>query len=179
MTPSWIVTSFDWEVGSTTSPLNFLPSNSCTHCGAVLAGAAPVAAFCAEAIVEHRKTVGPFETTGPLADLIAAQARGPRKKIHPATRTFQALRIAVNDELGQIERLMPLLPRLLKPGGRVGVISFHSLEDRLVKRYFKDQFMSGLEAELMPSTKKPIAGATEDVHNPRSRSAKLRVAVKK
>lgn len=128
----------------------------------------------AETIIEHR----PFETTGPLAELIAAHSRG-RKKIHPATRTFQALRIAVNDELGQIERLLPLLPKLLKQGGRVGVISFHSLEDRLVKRYFKDQFDAGFEAELMPATKKPIAGATEDVHNPRSRSAKLRVAVKK
>jgi 16S rRNA (cytosine1402-N4)-methyltransferase len=129
----------------------------------------------AEQVVANR----PFKDTESLADLIAASSRGRWKRIHPATRTFQALRIAVNDELGQIQALLPLLPKLLKPGGRIGVISFHSLEDRLVKRYFKDQFEAGFEAELMPLTKKPIAGATEDVHNPRSRSAKLRVAVKK
>jgi 16S rRNA (cytosine1402-N4)-methyltransferase len=129
----------------------------------------------AELIVAHR----PFESTEPLAELIKANHRGKWKKIHPATRTFQALRIAVNDELGQIEALLPLLPKLLKQDGRVGIISFHSLEDRLVKRYFKEQEASGFEAELLPSTKKPIAGDTEDVHNPRARSAKLRVAVKK
>lgn len=129
----------------------------------------------AELIVDNR----PFETTGPLAQLIAENHRGKRMKIHPATRTFQALRIAVNDEIGQIEAMLPLLPKLLKQGGRVGIISFHSLEDRPVKRYFKDQAVSGFEAELMPTTKKPIAGDIEDVHNPRSRSAKLRVAVKK
>jgi 16S rRNA (cytosine1402-N4)-methyltransferase len=121
----------------------------------------------------------PLSTTGELANLIKQVYRGKWKKIHPATRTFQALRIAVNDELKQVEDLLPLLPRLLKAGGRVGIISFHSLEDRLVKRYFKDQFESGFEAELQPLTKKPIAGSINDVHNPRSRSSKLRVAVKK
>lgn len=129
----------------------------------------------AEAIVDSR----PFKTTGELGALIADTVRGRKGKIHPATRTFQALRIAVNDELGQVERILPLLPKLLKPGGRVGVISFHSLEDRLVKRYFKDQADSGYEAELQILTKKPLSGVTEDVHNPRSRSAKLRAAVKK
>jgi 16S rRNA (cytosine1402-N4)-methyltransferase len=129
----------------------------------------------AEAIIANR----PFKSTEALATVIAENHRGRWQKIHPATRTFQSLRIAVNDELGQIERTLPLLPKLLNKGGRVGVISFHSLEDRLVKRYFKDQFELGLEAELDPVTKKPILGATEDVHNPRSRSAKLRVAVKK
>jgi 16S rRNA (cytosine1402-N4)-methyltransferase len=129
----------------------------------------------AELIIANR----PFETTEELATLIAEHHRGKWHKIHPATRTFQSLRIAVNDELGQIERTVPLLPKLLSKNGRVGVISFHSLEDRLVKRYFKEQFEQGLEAELEPVTKKPILGATEDVHNPRSRSAKLRVAVKK
>ena len=129
----------------------------------------------AEAVIANR----PFESTEDLATLIAETHRGRWQKIHPATRTFQSLRIAVNDELGQIERTLPLLPKLLNKGGRVGVISFHSLEDRLVKRYFKDQFELGLEADLEPVTKKPIPGATEDVHNPRSRSAKLRVAVKK
>jgi 16S rRNA (cytosine1402-N4)-methyltransferase len=128
-----------------------------------------------ELIVKNR----PFSSTEELAELIKANTRGKWAKIHPATRTFQALRIAVNDELGQIKQVLPLLPQLLNEGGRVGVISFHSLEDRLVKSYFKDQFESGFEAELAPVTKKPSLGATEDVHNPRARSAKLRVAVKK
>ena len=117
--------------------------------------------------------------TRELADLIKANYRGKWKKTHPATRTFQAIRIAVNDELKQVEDLMPLLPRLLKTGGRVGIISFHSLEDRIVKRYFKEQQQAGLEAEILPVTKKPLAGSIYDVHNPRARSAKLRVAVKK
>jgi 16S rRNA (cytosine1402-N4)-methyltransferase len=129
----------------------------------------------ASAIVANR----PLSQTGEVADLIKSIYRGKWKKIHPATRTFQALRIAVNDELRQVEDLMPLLPDLLKLGGRVGVISFHSLEDRIVKQYFKDQFESGYEGQLLPVTKKPIAGSINDVHNPRARSSKLRVAVKK
>jgi len=129
----------------------------------------------AKAIAMNR----PLSTTGELADLIKQNYRGKWKKTHPATRTFQSLRIAVNDELKQVEDLLPYLPQLLKKGGRVGVISFHSLEDRLVKRYFKEQFDAGFEAVLQPLTKKPIAGDINDVHNPRSRSAKLRVAVKK
>lgn len=127
------------------------------------------------AIVKAR----PLKTTDELANLIKDNYRGKWKKTHPATRTFQALRIAVNQELRQIEELLPLLPKLLKPGGRVGVISFHSLEDRLVKRYFKEQFDAGYEATLQPLTKKPLDGVTYDVHNPRSRSSKLRGAVKK
>ncbi len=134
----------------------------------------PVAKRIARAIVTDR----PFETTDQLALTIQAAIRGPRKKIHPATRTFQAIRIEVNDELGQIERLLPLLPNLLNTKGRVGIISFHSLEDRLVKQYFAKQQADGYEAELTVLTKKPIDGKTYDVHNPRSRSAKLRVAVK-
>ena len=129
----------------------------------------------AENIVANR----PFEDTETLAAVIKQNYRGRQGKIHPATRTFQALRIAVNDELGQVKAILPLLPKLLNAGGRVGVISFHSLEDRLVKRFFKEQTDSGLEAELQVLTKKPISGATDDVHNPRSRSAKLRIAVKK
>ena len=81
----------------------------------------------AEAITTHR----PLHTTEELAELIKQSYRGKWKKIHPATRTFQALRIAVNEELRQIEEVLPLLPKLLKQGGRVGVISFHSLEDRI------------------------------------------------
>lgn len=134
----------------------------------------PLARRIAQAIVAGR----PFHTTKELAEAIEHISRGPRKRIHPATRTFQALRIEVNDELKQVEDVLPLLPKLLKPGGRVGVISFHSLEDRIVKRYFAEQIADGYEAEFTVLTKKPILG-TEDVHNPRSRSAKLRVAVKK
>ena len=129
----------------------------------------------ANAIVVNR----PLSNTKELADLIKNVYRGKWRKIHPATRTFQAIRIAVNDELRQVEDLLPLLPDLLKPGGRVGIISFHSLEDRLVKRYLKEQFDAGFEAELLPLTKKPIAGNIYDVHNPRARSSKLRGAVKK
>ncbi|HEU0266678.1 MAG TPA: 16S rRNA (cytosine(1402)-N(4))-methyltransferase RsmH [Candidatus Saccharimonadaceae bacterium] len=129
----------------------------------------------ATAIAKHR----PFHTTDELATLIEQISPRGRRKIHPATRTFQALRIAVNHELEQIETLLPLIPQLLEPGGRVGVISFHSLEDRLVKRYFKAERDAGYEAELTILTKKPLSGSDNDVHNPRSRSAKLRVAVKK
>lgn len=121
----------------------------------------------------------PLSTTGELADLILGEHRGKWQRTHPATRTFQALRIATNDELEQVSSLMPLLPKLLSAGGRAGIISFHSLEDRIVKQYFKEQASAGYESELTVLTKKPIEGATEDVHNPRSRSAKLRIAVKK
>jgi len=136
-------------------------------------GEEPHAKRIAQAIVEHR----PYTTTGQLAGAIAQTVRR-RGKIHPATRTFQALRIELNQELEQVKRLLPLLPRLLKPGGRVAVISFHSLEDRLVKQYFADVAQSGYEAELQILTKKPITGANNDVTNPRARSAKLRAAAK-
>lgn len=128
----------------------------------------------AQAIVSTR----PIQDTETLRKVIEVTVGRTSKKIHQATRTFQALRIAVNEELRQVEELLPLLPKLLKSGGRVGIISFHSLEDRLVKRYFKQQHTSGYESELQLVTKKPLDGATYDVHNPRSRSSKLRVAVK-
>lgn len=128
----------------------------------------------AQAIVKDR----PYETTLALADTIKKSHVGKWQKIHPATRTFQAIRIQINQELQQIETMLPLLPKLLASGGRVGIISFHSLEDRLVKRYFAEQAASGYEAELTILTRKPRSGS-EDVHNPRARSAKLRVAVKK
>ena len=130
-------------------------------------------------IVEAIRTNRPIRTTKELSDLILSQHRGGWQKTHPATRTFQALRIATNEEIKQVENLLPRLSKLLNNGGRVGIISFHSLEDRLVKQYFKDQDEAGLEASLKLLTKKPIDGATYDVHNPRSRSAKLRAAVKK
>lgn len=129
----------------------------------------------AAGIVEKR----PFSSTTELADMIAHLHRGKWQRVHPATRTFQALRIEVNQELAQVEAILPLLPRLLHQNGRVGVISFHSLEDRLVKQFFKEQSSAGFEAELQLLNKKPLDGATYDVHNPRSRSAKLRGAVKK
>lgn len=133
------------------------------------------AAIYAGAITKSR----PIRNTEQLAQTIVQAHRGSWKKIHPATRTFQAIRIAVNDELGQVRELLPLIPKLLKPGGRVGIISFHSLEDRLVKHYFAEQKDSGYEAELTVLTPHPVSGATHDVHNPRARSAKLRAAVKK
>jgi 16S rRNA (cytosine1402-N4)-methyltransferase len=133
----------------------------------------------ARAIAREIIAARPITTTDELAEVVKKAYRGKWTRVHPATRTFQAIRIALNDELGQIEQTLPLLPRILRPGGRVAIISFHSLEDRLVKRFFKEQAESGYEAELQLLTKHPISGATEDVHNPRARSAKLRAAVKK
>jgi len=128
----------------------------------------------ARAIVRAR----PITTTGELARVVAAAAPAMKgEKIHPATKTFQALRIYVNDELGEIRSLLGSAPSLLKPGGRLAVISFHSLEDRLVKDDFRERSRTG-EYEVL--TKKPVT-ATEDEmeRNPRARSAKLRVAEKK
>ena len=117
----------------------------------------------------------PFESTTQLADAIANETRNSR--IHPATKVFQAVRIVVNDELSIIENTLPLLPKLLKPGGRLAIITFHSLEDRLVKDFFKDASSRGEESELKIITQKPIpAEKVELVNNPRARSAKLRVA---
>jgi 16S rRNA (cytosine1402-N4)-methyltransferase len=137
-------------------------------------GEEPFAARIAQAIAHAR----PVKTTAELADVVAKVYRGRRGKTHPATRTFQALRIAVNDELNQLSATLQLLPDLLSPGGRVAVISFHSLEDRLVKLFFNEQARAGYEATLSLITKHPIEGATEDVSNPRARSAKLRAAAK-
>lgn len=138
----------------------------------------------ARAIIAAR----PLTSTRQLAEVIAAAQRGPRQKIHPATRAFQALRIAVNDELGAVERVLPAAIDLLRPGGRLAVISFHSLEDRIVKQTFKDEATGCIcpprqpictcdhEARVRLVTRKPIT-ATEDeiMGNPRSRSAKLRI----
>jgi len=126
----------------------------------------------AKRIVERRREK-PFATTADLAEIVRQSVpRTPdTRRIHPATRTFQALRIAVNDEMGSLERLLALLPRFVKPGGRVGIISFHSLEDRRVKQAFRDH------PAWEPLTKKPVEpGDDEARRNPRARSAKLRVA---
>lgn len=127
----------------------------------------------AREIASHR----PIYTTKQLADLILAKSRFSHT--HPATKVFQAIRIAVNDELSEIEKSLPLLPKLLNKDGRVGIITFHSLEDRLVKDYFKEAASHGEESELSLLNKKPIVAANDElVINPRARSAKLRVAVR-
>ena len=129
----------------------------------------------ARVIVHHR----PIQTTKELAELIRVRIHG-YSKIHPATKIFQAIRIAVNDELGQIEKTLPLLPQLLNKDGRLGIITFHSLEDRLVKDFYKKASSHGEESTLAILTKKPIiADPQELVINPRARSAKLRVAIKR
>ncbi|HET7673104.1 MAG TPA: 16S rRNA (cytosine(1402)-N(4))-methyltransferase RsmH [Candidatus Saccharimonadales bacterium] len=129
----------------------------------------------AERLVEQR----PYETTDELAKKIA-QLQGRKGRIHPATKVFQALRIAVNNELAQLEEALPLWISMLARGGRIGVISFHSLEDRLVKQAFKDYGGNRYDAGLHIVTKKVVtAGKNEVVFNPRSRSAKLRVAQRK
>ncbi|WP_263379107.1 16S rRNA (cytosine(1402)-N(4))-methyltransferase RsmH [Granulicella paludicola] len=127
----------------------------------------------ARAIVRAR----PVTTTAELARIVSACAPPIKgEKIHPATRTFQALRIRVNDELGEIQSLLKSAESLLKPGGRVVLISFHSLEDRLVKDKFKEAAADG---RLDVLTRKPVvATEQESLRNPRSRSAKLRAAEK-
>ncbi|GAC1499002.1 MAG: 16S rRNA (cytosine(1402)-N(4))-methyltransferase RsmH [Candidatus Saccharimonadales bacterium] len=134
----------------------------------------PKAKKIAKLIVESR----PIESTARLA-AIASQAWPGYSRVHPATRTFQALRIAVNDELNMLEMSLPLWFELLAPGGRIAIISFHSLEDRLVKQALKESAGDRYDAELKLLTKRPVtASKTESVLNPRSRSAKLRAAVK-
>lgn len=137
-------------------------------------GDEPHAQRIAKAIIQAR----PLTTTTQLADVVTKIYRGRRGKTHPATRTFQALRMAVNHELEQLSDTLKLIPDLLRPGGRVAIISFHSLEDRLVKHFLKEEDQAGYEARLRGLTKQPVSGATTDVHNPRARSAKLRAAVK-
>ena len=124
----------------------------------------------ARRIVEARKG-DPITTTARLADVVRRAVPGKWGPIDPATRTFQALRIAVNDELGQLESTLAALPDWLKPGGRAAVISFHSLEDRRVKHAFRD------DPRLNVLTRKPVTATPEELQsNPRARSAKLRAA---
>ena len=130
----------------------------------------------ARAIVRAR----PIRTTAHLAQVISAalrsmkQGHGAREKIHPATRTFQAIRIFVNRELDDLRALMDAAPEVLRPGGRLVVISFHSLEDRIVKDALRDGRSAGIYNVL---TKKPVEASEGEIdRNPRSRSAKLRAA---
>ncbi len=127
----------------------------------------------ARAIVRAR----PITTTAELARIVSAAAPSMKgDKIHPATRTFQALRIRVNNELGEIQSLLKSAGSLLKPGGRLVLISFHSLEDRLVKDAFRE---AGRAKVFEVLTKKPVvADEQEQMRNPRSRSAKMRAAEK-
>lgn len=137
-------------------------------------GEEPKAANIAQRIVDSR----PITTTVQLADIVKRAWPG-HSRIHPATRTFQAIRIAVNDELTMLEQSLPLMSQLLAPGGRLAVISFHSLEDRIVKRFLATVAGNRYDAELQLLTKRPVtAGPHEIVFNPRARSAKLRAAVK-
>lgn len=131
----------------------------------------------AEGIVRTRERQV-ISTTGELVEIISRSIprRYLRSRIHPATRTFQALRLAVNRELENIDKGIRAGVQILKPGGKIVVISFHSLEDRLVKQIFIDKKDNG---EVVILTKKPIvSGELEKKGNPRSRSAKLRAAVK-
>lgn len=142
----------------------------------------------ARKIVENR----PLRTTFQLAELVRSASGASKGKIDPATRTFQAIRIAVNDELNAIEKAIPSLIALLKPKGRLAVISFHSLEDRLVKQAFRRESIDclcppeqllctcGHQASVKILTNKPVTASEDEIAgNPRARSAKLRVLEKK
>jgi 16S rRNA (cytosine1402-N4)-methyltransferase len=146
----------------------------------------------ARAIV-HRRLTQPYTSTGELVETIKQAIPTPARfgEGHPAKRVFQALRIAVNDELGQLEAALPAALSMLRPGGRLAVISFHSLEDRMVKRFLRDRArgctcppdfpvcVCGKEPELRIVTPKPVRPASDEIEaNPRSASARLRVAVK-
>lgn len=150
-------------------------------------GEEPRARTVARRIVQER----PIETTAELAGVVARALRARRGAIHPATRTFQALRIAVNSELDNLQAVLPQAIAALKPGGRLAMIAFHSLEDRLVKQYFRREGRDCIcppaqpvctcehQASIKEVTRKPIRpSAAEEGQNPRARSARLRVAEK-
>jgi len=141
----------------------------------------------ARAIVAGRSET-PIDTTGALASIVARVVRSKPNDIHPATRTFQALRIFVNDELGELSTGLAAAERVLKPGGRLVVVSFHSLEDRIVKNFFAERGRAPAGSRHQPEviaaaptfrilTKRPVvADEAEIAGNPRARSAKLRAA---
>ena len=143
------------------------------------------AAICAE------REAGRIETTSQLRDIIQSAVGSGKEKIHPATRSFQAIRIAVNEELKAVETVLPAAVQALKPGGRLLVISFHSLEDRIVKQFFRTESRDcvcppeqpvctcGHKAALKELTRHPVIADDAEISvNPRARSAKLRVAEK-
>jgi 16S rRNA (cytosine1402-N4)-methyltransferase len=155
-------------------------------------GEEPFARPIARAVKRAVDEGGPLDTAR-LAELVsgAIPRKAWPKKIHPATRTFQALRIAVNDELGALAQWLEALPAILAPGGRAAAISFHSLEDRMVKEKFRALTQActcppdlpicacGAKASFTPVTRKPVVAADDEVAaNPRARSAKLRVVEK-
>jgi len=150
-------------------------------------GEEPLSRRIASAIINAR----PLHTTRQLAEVIARASHGRHQRIHPATRTFQALRIAVNQELKAIETVLPDALAALAPGGRLAIISFHSLEDRIVKQFFQRESRDCIcppeqpvctcqhRASIQLLTRHPItADETEIASNPRSRSARLRIAEK-
>ncbi len=154
-------------------------------------GEEPKAWAIAQRVVRKRATE-PFLRTGQLADLVADVYGGRRGRIHPATLTFQALRIAVNEELNALDKGLEAGLRILAPGGRMAVIAFHSLEDRLVKRFFAEhqgrmeslpeggEKWVGTLPAMKILTRKPVMATDEECEeNPRARSAKLRVAERK
>ncbi|MGB3900041.1 MAG: 16S rRNA (cytosine(1402)-N(4))-methyltransferase RsmH [Mesorhizobium sp.] len=140
-------------------------------------------------MIEARRQKRPFERTLDLADAIETHiGRKPGDKIHPATRVFQALRIYVNDELGELARALFAAERALKPGGRLVVVTFHSLEDRIVKRFIADRADAASGSRYLPQVQarpatflkggSAIPGADETARNPRARSARLRAAIR-
>jgi 16S rRNA (cytosine1402-N4)-methyltransferase len=131
--------------------------------------------------IAGRRRIRPLRTTGDLVQAVLQAVPSYRTRIHPATRTFQALRIAVNEELIHLQTFLADCPGLLKPGGRLGVISFHSLEDRIVKEHFR-KWGKRPRGETPPFrilTPKPVGPTAEEIRaNPRARSAKLRAIEK-
>lgn len=142
-------------------------------------------------MIDKRRAVKPFTRTLDLANAVEALlGRNPKDRIHPATRVFQALRVYVNDELGELARALLAAERALKPGGRLVVVTFHSLEDRMVKRFFADRAGGSAGSRHMPETHQRLASFTpalkgavgptaeEEERNPRARSAKLRAGIR-
>ncbi|MEP6564112.1 MAG: 16S rRNA (cytosine(1402)-N(4))-methyltransferase RsmH [Mesorhizobium sp.] len=141
-------------------------------------------------MIESRREKHPFERTLDLADAIETHiGRAPKDKIHPATRVFQALRIFVNDELGELAKALFAAERALKPGGRLVVVTFHSLEDRIVKRFIADRADAATGSRHLPEAHTRLAtfgkagggvkpGDDETAANPRARSARLRAAIR-